>query len=65
MDFFDWYNTEHRHSGIGLLTPGMVHNGRSELILAARQNVLQVAYETHPERFVRKPPQPPALPEAV
>ena len=65
VDFFDWYNTEHRHSGIGLLTPEMVHYGRAETILAVRQNVLQAAYEAHPERFVRKPPQPPALPEAV
>ena len=65
VDFFDWYNTEHRHSGIGLLTPEMVHYGRAKSILAARQDVLQAAYEAHPERFVCKPPQPPALPEAV
>ncbi|MGH7412207.1 MAG: transposase, partial [Candidatus Methylomirabilis sp.] len=64
-DFFHWYNTEHRHSGIGLLTPEMLHDGRSELILTARQDVLLAAYAAHPERFVRKPPQPPALPEAV
>ena len=63
--FFHWYNHEHYHSGIGLLTPAMVHYGRAPQILAARRNVLRAAYAVHPERFVRKPPSPLALPEAV
>jgi len=63
--FFDWYNTQHRHSGIGLLTPEMVHRGRGEEVRAARQTVLADAYAAHPERFVRKFPEPPALPTAV
>jgi hypothetical protein len=25
--FFPWYNTEHHHSGLGLLTPADVHHG--------------------------------------
>jgi putative transposase len=28
--FFPWYNTEHHHSGIGLLTPEVLHHGRAE-----------------------------------
>jgi putative transposase len=63
--FFGWYNVEHRHSGIGLLTPADVHHGRAEQITLARSVVLEGAYAAHPERFVRKPPQPPRLPEAV
>lgn len=63
--FFEWYNNEHRHSGIALLTPADVHYGRAERVLAARKQVLLAAYDQHPERFVRKPPQPAALPEAV
>jgi putative transposase len=63
--FFGWYNVEHRHSGIGLLTPADVHHGRAEQITLARGVVLEGAYAAHPERFVRKPPQPPRLPEAV
>jgi putative transposase len=63
--FFHWYNTQHRHSGIGLLTPEMVHRGRAEEVRAARQTVLADAYLAHPERFVRKFPEPPALPTAV
>jgi putative transposase len=63
--FFDWYNLEHHHSGIGLLTPADVHFGRAEQILAARQQVLERAYVAHPERFVRKPPTPPRPPEQV
>jgi putative transposase len=63
--FFGWYNFEHRHSGIGLLTPADVHHGRGEQITAARGAVLQQAYAAHPERFVRKQPTPPQLPGAV
>jgi putative transposase len=64
-DFFGWYNTEHRHSGIALLTPEIVHYGRSEQAIAARQQVLNQALARHPERFVRKPPEAPHLPQAV
>jgi putative transposase len=63
--FFRWYNHEHRHSGIGFHTPADVHSGRAELLPARRAEVLTAAYVAHPERFVRKPPQPPALPTAA
>jgi putative transposase len=63
--FFGWYNFEHRHSGIALLTPADVHHGHAEQITLARGAVLDAAYAAHPERFVGKPPQPPRLPEAV
>jgi putative transposase len=54
--FFGWYNVEHRHSGIGLLTPADVHYGRAEQITLARGAVLEGAYAAHPERFVRNHP---------
>ena len=60
--FFPWYNDQHRHSGLGYHTPADVHYGRAEIVRAARIDVLAAAYQAHPERFVRKPPQPPALP---
>jgi putative transposase len=63
--FFRWYDDEHRHSGIGFHTPADVHYGRAELVRARRADVLTAAYAEHPERFVRKPPAPPALPTAV
>jgi putative transposase len=63
--FFAWYNTEHHHSGIGLLTPESVHYGRATAIVTARQHTLTAAFAAHPERFVRKPPAPPPLPKAV
>lgn len=63
--FFAWYNGEHRHSGIGLMTPAAVHEGRASAMRDARHQVLSAAYAAHPERFVRKPPQPPVLPHAV
>jgi len=41
--FFQWYNTEHRHGGIGLLTPEQVHFGRAPEVIERRQNVLAAA----------------------
>ena len=63
--FFGWYNEDHRHSGIGFHTPADVHYGRAERVRAQRAEVLSGAYAAHPERFVRKPPEPPSLPTAV
>ena len=65
VDFFNWYNTEHHHSGIALLTPEMVHYGLAEQVRLNRNVTLQQAYQEHPERFVRKQPEPPRLPDAV
>jgi putative transposase len=65
QSFFRWYNEEHRHSGVGLLTPATVHYGQAENMLRQRQDVLDVAYQRHPERFVRNAPKPPALPSEV
>ena len=63
--FFCWYNTEHHHSGIGLLTPETLHYGRAEEVNQRRQDVLSQAYERYPERFVRAHPKPPDKPTAV
>jgi putative transposase len=63
--FFRWYNDEHRHSGLGLLAPAMVHYGQAESVVRKRQTVLDAAYQLHPERFVRSAPKPPALPNEV
>lgn len=63
--FFGWYNAQHRHSGLGLITPEAVHYARTDAIIAVRKRVLTAAYAAHPERFVCKQPEPPAMPEAV
>lgn len=60
--YFQWYNHMHRHSGIGMMTPATVHEGRAETAYAARQAVLDQAFGAHPERFPRGRPKPPALP---
>lgn len=62
-DFFHWYNHEHRHAGIGMLTPATMHFGQAGAVVAARQVVLDRAHRAHPERFVHgrpKPADPPA-----
>src|SRR5712692_8208904 len=61
-EFFGWYNHQHRHSGIGLMTPATVHHGQAEQTHADRRAVLDAAYAATPERFVRRPPRPPGLP---
>ena len=63
--FFPWYNAEHHHSGIGLLTPEVLHYGRADEVIGQRQAVLSQAYERNPERFVRAHPKPQDKPTAV
>ena len=63
--FFQWYNHEHHHSGIGLMTPWQVHSGQAPDIHDSRKKTLLDVYAQHPQRFVRKPPQPPELPVAA
>jgi putative transposase len=63
--FFSWYNNNHHHSGLGYMTPAMVHDGFAEGVRDQRQVVLAAAYAAHPERFVGGMPQPAALPATV
>jgi len=63
--FFWWYNHEHYHSGIGWHHPADVHYGRIEAVRHTRADVLAAAYARNPQRFVRKPPEPPAVPTTV
>jgi putative transposase len=64
-EIIGWYNGEHRHAGLGLMTPEAVHYGRADELYAARALVLRQAYEAHPERFVNQIPIPPPLPAAA
>ena len=64
-EFFDHYNHHHRHSGIGLMTPAVVHSGRAEGVRAERQRVLDAAYANTPERFVRQAPTALPVPTAA
>jgi putative transposase len=63
--FFDWYNQNHHHSGIGLMTPDQVHYGQIDAVHKARQLTLNQAFAANPERFVKKPPVPPKKPTAT
>jgi putative transposase len=56
VDFFDWYNFDHHHTGLAMLTPADVHHGRTELRVTQNQASLSAAYAAHPERFVHGPP---------
>lgn len=63
--FFEWYNLEHRHSGIAMLTPASVHHNQYETVIEARSALLASAYQLHPERFVRGIPIVKSLPKEV
>ena len=63
--FFPWYNTEHRHAGIAMLTPDAVHHGRASDLLQRRRRTLREAWNRHPERFVGGQPRHAQLPETV
>jgi putative transposase len=56
VDFFSWYNLEHHHSGLGLLTPSDVHHGLAQGRLDARNAILAAAYAARPDRFPHGPP---------
>jgi putative transposase len=63
--FFDWYNGEHRHGGLGLCTPRDVHHGLAAQTLERRGAVLDAAFLAHPERFARGRPTPATPPHEV
>jgi hypothetical protein len=63
--FFDWYNQDHHHAGIGLMTPDQVHFGQVDAVHAARQVALDRAFAAHPARFVNQAPVPFAKPTAA
>jgi putative transposase len=63
--FFHWNNFDHRHSGIGYLTPAAVHHGMAESITTTRAAALELAFAANPERFVKGKPRPPVVPSAV
>jgi putative transposase len=65
QDFFDWYNNDHYHTGLNLMTPALVHYGLADTVRDQRNRVLQAAYVAHPERFVRGVPTVPDLPREV
>ena len=62
LEVVPWYNREYYHSGLGMLTPAMVHHQKAEEIMARRQAVLNAAYAAHPERLVNQRPTPARVP---
>jgi transposase InsO family protein len=63
--YIDWYNTEHYHTGIALLTPAQVHYGEATEILARRQATLDAAFAQNPQRFGGRRPSAGKLPDQV
>ena len=51
--FVHWYNFDHRHSGIGYVSPAQRHAGEDHAILAARHELYAQARERNPARWSR------------
>ena len=64
-NFFHWYNQNHHHEGLMLLTPAVVHSGRAEKVLEERRTVMALAHSRNPERFVRGIPVVKPFPKEV
>ena len=64
-DFFPWYNDEHHHSGIAMLTPSELHSGRGGVVLMARHQTMTKAFAANPRRFNGHVPKPQKLPTEV
>lgn len=64
-ELLKWYNHEHHHSGIVMLTPAQLHFGLAEQVLAQRHAVRLRAYGEHPERFINGPPRLEKVPDEV
>jgi putative transposase len=65
QQFFQWYNTAHRHSGIALMTPHAVHHGHAVELTQRRTVTLNAAFAAHPNRFKHIAPIPLELPAAA
>lgn len=50
-NFINWYNQEHKHSGLQYVTPMQKRTGKHISIFRKRNKILQAAKETHPERW--------------
>ena len=53
--YVSWYNQHHRHSGIALFTPAEVHDGAWVQRWQQRDQAQQTYYNSHPERFRKRP----------
>ena len=51
--FVEWYNNEHRHSGINYVTPSQRHMGMDQEVLRKRKEVYEKAKERHLERWAK------------
>ena len=63
--FFDWYNNDHYHSSVALMTPKTIHYGEAQACSEDSQRVLDLAHKEHPGRFPKGAPKVIPLPNAA
>jgi putative transposase len=51
--FVEWYNNEHKHSGLNFLSPVERHNGLEKEIFEKRIKMYEEARKQHPERWTK------------
>lgn len=63
--YFQWYNTQHHHTGLVGYTPAQVFTGTHAALITAKQATLDEHYRQYPERYVNGPPKAKAPPSVV
>jgi transposase InsO family protein len=53
VSFVEWYNHQHRHSGIKFVTPHQRHCGEATMLCRHRDHVYEQARQRHPRRWTR------------
>jgi len=51
LQFVQWYNHQHKHSGLKFVTPAQRHGGLAGAILRHREQVYEAAKQRRPERW--------------
>ncbi|GAC1605457.1 MAG: hypothetical protein NVS3B3_03380 [Aquirhabdus sp.] len=51
LQFVQWYNHRHKHSGLKFVTPAQRHSGLAEAILQRREKVYEAAKQRCPQRW--------------
>ena len=53
LKFVQWYNQEHKHSGLKFMTPHQRHSNQTDQVMDNRKSVYEVARATNPKRWTQ------------
>jgi putative transposase len=53
LKLVQWYNQEHKHSGLTFMTPHQRHSNQTDQVMDNRKSVYEVAKATNPKRWTQ------------